>query len=71
MVAERMREEWLMLVYDDDTKTYFGRRPVPTITDEPKWTRRTFQQLRELAFAEDHRLNTLEHEVWRKLASGR
>ncbi len=26
MVAERMREEWLMLVYDDETKTYFARR---------------------------------------------
>lgn len=36
MVAELMREEWLMLVYDDETKTYFGRRPVPPITDEPK-----------------------------------
>jgi hypothetical protein len=71
MVAERMREEWLMLVYDEETKTYFGRRPVPPITDEPKWTRRTFQQLRELAFPEDRRIDTLEHEVWRKLASGR
>ena len=71
MVAERMREEWFMLVYDDETKTYFGRRPVPPITDEPKWTRRTFQQLRELAFPEDRRIDTLEHEVWRKLASGR
>ena len=71
MVAERMRQEWLMLVYDDETKTYFGRRPVPPITDEPKWTPRTFQQLRELAFPEDRRINTLEHEVWRKLASGR
>jgi hypothetical protein len=71
MVAELMREEWLMLVYDDETKTYFGRRPVPPITDEPKWTRRTFQQLRELAFPEDRRIDTLEHEVWRKLASGR
>lgn len=71
MVAELMREEWLMLVYDDETKTYFGRRPVPAITDEPKWTRRTFRQLRELAFPEDRRIDTLEHEVWRKLASGR
>jgi len=71
MVAELMREEWLMLVYDDETKTYFGRRPVPPITDEPKWTRRTFQQLRDLAFPEDRRINTLEHEVWRKLSSGR
>ena len=71
MVAELMRREWLMLVYDDETKTYFGRRPVPAITDEPKWTRRTFQQLRELAFPEDRRINTLDHEVWRKLASGR
>jgi len=71
MVAERMREEWLMLVYDDETKTYYGRRPVPPITEEPKWTRRTFQQLRELAFPEDRRIDTLEHEVWRKLASGR
>jgi hypothetical protein len=71
MVAELMREEWLMLVYDDETKTYFGRRPVPPITDGPKWTRRTFQQLRELAFPEDRRIDTLEHEVWRKLASGR
>jgi hypothetical protein len=71
MVAALMREEWLMLVYDDETKTYFGRRPVPPITDEPKWTRRTFQQLRELAFPEDRRIDTLEHEVWRKLASGR
>ena len=71
MVAERMREEWLMLVYDDETKTYFGRRPVPAIADEPKWTRRTFQQLRDLAFPEDRRINTLEHEVWRKLSSGR
>jgi hypothetical protein len=58
MVAELMREEWLMLVYDDETKTYFGRRPVPPITDEPKWTRRTFQQLRELAFPEDRRQHT-------------
>ena len=71
MVAELMREEWLMLVYDDETKTYFGRRPVPPITNEPKWTRRTFPQLRELAFPADHRIDTLEHEVWRKLASGR
>jgi hypothetical protein len=71
MVAERMREEWLMLVYDDETKTYYGRRPVPPITDEPKWTQRTFQQLRELAFPEDRRIDTLEHPVWRKLASGR
>ena len=71
MVAELMRQEWLMLVYDDETKTYFGRRPVPAITDEPKWTPRTFQQLRELAFPEDRRINTLEHQVWRKLASGR
>jgi hypothetical protein len=71
MVAERMREEWLMLVYDDDTKTYFGRRPVPPIPDEPKFTQRTFQQLLELAFPEDRRITTLEHEVWRKLASGR
>jgi hypothetical protein len=71
MVADLMREEWLMLVYDDQTKSYFGRRPVPVITDEPKWTRRTFQQLRELAFPEDRRIDTLEHEVWRKLASGR
>ena len=71
MVAERMREEWLMLVYDDETKTYFGRRPVPPITDTPKWTQRTFQQLRDLAFPEDRRIDTLEHEVWRKLASGR
>src|SRR6516162_7828829 len=58
MVAELMREEWLMLVYDDETKTYFGRRPVPPITNEPKWTRRTFQQLRELAFPEDRRQHT-------------
>ena len=71
MVAERMREDWFMLVYDDETKTYFGRRPVPLITDPPKWTQRTFQQLRELAFPEDRRINTLEHEVWRKLASGK
>jgi hypothetical protein len=71
MVAELMRQEWLMLVYDEETKTYFGRRPVPPITDEPKWTRRTFQQLRELAFPEDRRIDKLEHEVWRKLASGR
>jgi hypothetical protein len=71
MVAELMREEWLTLIYDDDTKTYFGRRPVPAITDEPKWTRRTFKQLRELAFPKDRRIDTLEHEVWRKLASGR
>jgi hypothetical protein len=71
MVAELMCHEWLMLVYDDETKTYFGRRPVPAITDEPKWTQRTFQQLRELAFPEDRRINTLEHAVWRKLASGR
>jgi hypothetical protein len=71
MVAERMREEWLMLVYDHDTKTYFGRRPVPLITDTPKWTQRTFPQLRDLAFPEDRRIDTLEHEVWRKLASGR
>jgi len=71
MMAERMCEEWLMLVYDDETKTYFGRRPVPPITDQPKWTRRTFRQLRELAFPEDRRIDTLEHEVWRKLASGR
>jgi hypothetical protein len=71
MVAERMREDWFMLVYDDETKTYFARRPIPPITDEPKWTRRTFQQLRELAFPEDRRIDTLEHEVWRKLASGR
>jgi hypothetical protein len=71
MAAERMHEEWLMLVYDDETKTYFARRPVPHITDEPKWTGRTFQQLRELAFPEDRRIDTLEHEVWRKLASGR
>jgi hypothetical protein len=71
MVAERMLEDWLMLVYDDDTKTYFGRRPVPPITDAPKWTQRTFQQLRDLAFPEDRRIDTLEHEVWRKLASGR
>jgi len=71
MVAERMREDWLMLVYDDETKTYFGRRPVPAITDKPKWTQRTFLQLRELGYPEDRRINTLEHEVWRKLASGR
>jgi hypothetical protein len=71
MVAELMCNEWLMLIYDDESKTYFGRRPVPPITDEPKWTRRTFQQLRDLAFPEDHRIATLEHEVWRKLASGR
>jgi hypothetical protein len=71
MVAELMRQEWLMLVYDDETKTYFGRRPVPPITDEPKWTERTFQELRDLAFPEDRRIDTLEHEVWRKLASGR
>ena len=32
MVAERMREDWFMLVYDDETKTYFGRRPVPLMT---------------------------------------
>jgi hypothetical protein len=66
-----MSKEWLLLVYDDETKTYFGRRPVPPIMDEPKFTRRTFQQLRELAFPEDRRIDTLEHEVWRKLASGR
>jgi hypothetical protein len=71
MVAERMREDWFMLVYDDETKTYFGRRPVPPITDTPKWTKRTFQQLRDLAFPPDRRIDTLEHEVWRKLASGR
>jgi hypothetical protein len=71
MVAERMREDWFMLVYDDETKTYFGRRPVPPITDAPKWTQRTFQQLRELAFPEDRRIDSLEHEVWRKLASGK
>lgn len=71
MVAELMRHEWLMLVYDEETKTYFGRRPVPAITDEPKWTPRTFQQLRELGYPEDRRINTLEHQVWRKLASGR
>ena len=71
MVAERMREEWLMLVYDDETKTYFGRRPETPITDQPKWTRRTFQQLRDLAYPEDQRIATLEHHVWRKLASGR
>ena len=56
MVAERMREDWFRLVYDDEAKTYFGRRPVPPITDPPKWTRRTFQQLRELAFPEDRRI---------------
>ena len=71
MVAELMRKEWLMLIYDDESKTYFGRRPVLLITDEPKWTRRSFQQLLDLAFPEDHRIATLEHEVWRKLASGR
>jgi hypothetical protein len=71
MVAGRMREDWFMLVYDDETKTYYARRPVPPITDEPKWTRRTFKQLRELAFPEDRRIDTLEHPVWRKLASGR
>jgi hypothetical protein len=71
MVAERMRQDWFMLVYDDETKTYFARRPVPPITDGPKWTWRTFQQLRELAFPEDRRIDTLEHQVWRKLASGR
>src|SRR5262249_10220164 len=42
--------------------------PVPPITDAPKWTRRTFQELRDLAFPEDRRINALEHEVWRKLA---
>ena len=71
LVADRMREEWFMLVYDDETKTYFGRRPDTPITDEPKWSRRTFQQVRELAYPEDRRSDTLEHEVWRKLASGR
>lgn len=71
MVAERMRQEWLMLVYDDETRIYLGRRPVPPITDEPKWTQRTFQLLRELGYPEDRRINTLEHPVWRKLASGR
>jgi hypothetical protein len=71
MVAERMREEWLMLVYDDETKTYFARRPVSPITDPPKWTQRTFQQLRDLAFPEDRRINTLDHPVWRKLATGK
>jgi hypothetical protein len=71
MVAERMREEWLMLVYDEETKTYFGRRPVPSITDKPKWTERTFQQLRDLAYPEDRRIDTLDHPVWRKLASGK
>src|SRR5258707_2712513 len=35
MVAERMREEWLMLVYDDETKTYFAPRPVSPIPDPP------------------------------------
>jgi hypothetical protein len=49
---------------------HIGRRPVPPITDGPKWTQRTFQQLRDLAFSE-RRIDTLEHEVWRKLASGR
>jgi hypothetical protein len=71
MVAERMSEDWFMLVYDDETKTYFGRRPVPPITEAPKWTQRSFQQLRELAFPNDRRITTLEHEVWRKLASGK
>jgi hypothetical protein len=66
-----MREEWLSLIYDDETKTYFARRPAPPITDTPKWTGRTFQQLRDLAFPEDRRINTLEHEVWRKLVSGK
>ena len=41
------------------------------ITDTPKWTKRTFQQLRDLAFPEDRRIDTLEHEVWRKLARGK
>ncbi len=27
MVAERMRDDWYMMVYDDETKTYFARRP--------------------------------------------
>ena len=71
VVAERMRDEWFMLIHDDDTKTYFGRRPVPPITEAPKWTQRSFQQLRELAFPNDRRITTLEHEVWRKLASGK
>jgi hypothetical protein len=71
MVAERMRDDWYMLVYDDETKTYFARRPVPPITDSPKWTRRTFQELRDLAFPADRRITALEHEVWRKLASGK
>ena len=71
MVAERMRDDWFMLVYDDETKTYFARRPVPPIMDAPTWSQRTFQQLRDLAFPEDRRINALEHEVWRKLASGK
>jgi hypothetical protein len=71
MVAERMRDEWLMLVYDDETKTYFGRRPETPITDAPRWTGRTFKQLLDLAYPEDQRINTLDHWVWRKLASGK
>jgi len=71
MTATKMRDEWLMLVYDDETKTYFGRRPLPPIVDEAKWSARTFRQLRELAFPEDRRIDTLEHHVWRKLAAGK